>query len=147
MKSTHLKIKSVDIYKEEIQAALKQLHSEFFRLDELIEFDSGAWWIAYDGKKPIGFCGVNASSSWRKTGYMCRAGVKWDYRGLGLHRRLIQVRVRYAKKQGWTHLVTDTTDNCPSANNLIANGFRMYKPSKPWGLPGACYWIKKLNQL
>lgn len=145
MRSTHLKIKSVDIHKEEIQAALKQLHSEFFRLDELIEFDSGAWWIAYDGTKAIGFCGVNASSSWRKTGYMCRAGVKWDYRGLGLHRRLIQVRVRYAKKQGWTHLVTDTTDNCPSANNLIANGFRMYKPSKPWGLPGACYWIKKLG--
>lgn len=145
MRSAHLKIKSVDISKEEIRGILKQLHSEFFRLDELIEFDSGSWWIAYDGTKPIGFCGVNASSSWRKTGYMCRAGVKWDYRGLGLHRRLIQVRVRYAKKQAWTHLVTDTTDNCSSANNLIANGFRMYKPSKPWGLPGACYWIKKLG--
>ena len=84
MTSTHLKIKSVDIGKQAIREALKQLHSEFFRLDELIEFDSGAWWIAYDGAKPIGFCGVNASSSWRKTGYMCRAGVKYDYRGLGL---------------------------------------------------------------
>ena len=129
MKSTHLKIKSVDIKKEEIREDLKRLHSEFFRLDELIEFDSG----------------VSPSSSWKNTGYMCRAGVKWDYRGLGLHKRLIQVRTRFAKKQGWTHLVTDTTNNCPSANNLIANGFKMYKPSKPWGLPSACYWIKKLS--
>lgn len=139
-----IKIKSVDPSKELIADDLKRLHSEFFRLDELIEFDSGAWWIAYDGTKPIGFCGVSASSSWKKTGYMCRAGVKWDYRGKGIHIRLIQVRLRYARKQGWTHLVTDTTDNCSSANNLIAAGFKMYKPRKPWGLPGACYWIKKL---
>ncbi|WP_215333663.1 GNAT family N-acetyltransferase [Polynucleobacter paneuropaeus] len=147
MKSTHLKIKSVDIQKEEIRQDLKRLHSEFFRLDELIEFDSGYWWMAYDGTKPIGFCGVAPSTSWRNTGYMCRAGVKWDYRGLGLHNRLIRVRTRFAKKQGWSHLVTDTTNNCPSANNLIANGFKMYKPSKPWGLPSACYWIKKLNKI
>ena len=145
MKSTHLKIKSVDIQKEEIRQDLKRLHSEFFRLDELIEFDSGYWWMAYDGTKPIGFCGLSPSNSWRNTGYMCRAGVKWGYRGMGLHKRLIQVRTRFAKKQGWTHLVTDTTNNCPSANNLIANGFKMYKPSKPWGLEGACYWIKKLS--
>jgi len=43
MPSTHLKIKSVDIQKEEIRQDLKKLHSEFFRLDELIEFDSGFW--------------------------------------------------------------------------------------------------------
>lgn len=145
MKSTLITIKAVDAQRPVIKDQLTSLHSEFFRLDELIEFDTGHWWIAYDGTKPVGFCGVTPSTSWRKTGYMCRAGVKYEYRGQGLHNRLIRVRTRFAKKQGWTHLVTDTTNNCPSANNLIANGFRMYQPRKPWGLEGACYWIRKLG--
>lgn len=145
MKRKTIAIRAVDANRQEIKDALVALHSEFFRLDELIEFDVGQWWIAYDGKKPIGFCGVSPSVSWRNTGYMCRAGVKYEYRGMGIHNRLIRVRTRFAKAVGWTHLVTDTTNNCPSANNLIANGFKMYKPSKPWGLEGACYWIKKLR--
>ena len=145
MKSTHLKIKSVDIQKQEIKEALKALHLKLFRAEELLEFDTGFWWLAYDGAEPIGFCGIGASSSWKNTGYMLRAGVLYEYRGQGLHTRLIRVRAQFAKRQGWSHLVTDTTNNCPSANNLIANGFKMYKPSKPWGLPSACYWIKKLR--
>jgi hypothetical protein len=41
-------------------------------------------------------------------------------------------------------IVTDTTDNPSSANNLIACGYRIYAPENPWGFTHTIYWSKDL---
>lgn len=107
-------------------------------------FREGYWWLAYDGEKAVGFCGIVPSKQWEETGYFKRAGVLPEYRGHGIHHRLIRVRLNKARKVGWKWVVTDTTHNPPSANNLIQAGFKMYSPKKPWSFKTASYWIREL---
>jgi GNAT superfamily N-acetyltransferase len=78
--------------------------------------------------------------------YMCRSGVAEDARGQGLQRRLLRVREAFARKNGARWLISDTTDNTISANNLIAVGFRLFNPSVPWGLKHALYWCKRIAE-
>jgi len=109
--------------------------------DEPIEIDRGHWWVATTKEgKPVGFAGLIRSYHWVNAGYMCRAGVIPSYQGYGLQKRLIQARVRKARSLNWEWLVTDTTDNPASANSLIAMGFKLYEPSKPWGFKNSLYW-------
>lgn len=35
-----------------------------------------------------------------------------------------------------------TSDNIHSANNLMAAGYRLYSPRKPWAGATHLYWIK-----
>lgn len=137
-------INLVDRTKPEVLRILKKLHNSCLPGDKPYEFKDGYWWLVTYKGVAVGFCGMEASSRWEKTGYFCRAGVAKEHRGRGLHNRLIQVRLRYARRLGWTHCVSDTRDNPPSANNLIKAGFKMYQPRYPWGWDDACYWIKKL---
>lgn len=92
-----------------------------------------------------GFAGLAPSSRWADTGYLCRAAVLPDYRGRGLQKRLIRVRIAKARRLGWRWLVTDTRQNPASANSLIDCGFRMFEPSEPWSFSDACYWRLKLT--
>lgn len=137
-------IKRVKHKNPEVQQLLVKLHKQCFPHDVFPDFNIGFWWIAYDGDKPIGFCGMKASSQWVETGYMNRAGVINNYRGKGLQRRMIRVRVAKAKKLGWTTVVTDTTDNPESGNNLFRCGFKMYEPRNPWANDNSIYWRRKL---
>lgn len=130
----------------DVQTLLYVLQLEILPADKPAKTNAGWWWILYDGVKPIGFCGVYKSSQWAGTGYLCRAGVLTEYRGKGLQRRLIRVRERKARQLGFTHLVTDTYENPPSANNLIACGYKTYHPRSPWGGDGVIYWIKRLKK-
>jgi hypothetical protein len=41
-------------------------------------------------------------------------------------------------------IITDTSDNPSSANNLIACGYRIYRPTEPWGFNHTIYWTKDL---
>lgn len=41
-------------------------------------------------------------------------------------------------------IITDTSDNPSSANNLIKCGYRMFTPEHPWGFRHTCYWEKNL---
>ena len=103
------------------------------------------WWIARDlDEEPAGFACLAKSLTQEHGGYLAYAGVMPKYRGQGLQKRLIRVRAREAKHLGYTVLVTDTCDNPPSANSLIACGFRMYDPASPWALANSVYWKRKL---
>lgn len=42
-------------------------------------------------------------------------------------------------------MISDTTDNFPSANSLISKGYKLYAPSKPWAYEITLYWRKKLK--
>jgi GNAT superfamily N-acetyltransferase len=104
----------------------------------------GTWWIAHDEHGYTGFASIRPSMRWYDTAYLSRAGVLPHARGQGIQRDLIKVRLAYAKRNGYTWATSDTFDNIPSANNLIACGFRLVRPTEPWGLPESLHWIKKL---
>lgn len=69
------------------------------------------------------------------------------HRGRGLQLRMIRVREQHAKKLGWSYVITDTTDNPPSANTLIRAGYKLFKPRHPWGpLDETLYWKRTINE-
>ena len=41
-------------------------------------------------------------------------------------------------------MISDTTDNVPSSNNLIKAGYKLIAPSAPWANGESLYWSKKL---
>ena len=131
IKRVNGKTHSEDIY---------HLQAECFPTDTPCLADVGYWWLAYDDDKPVAFGLLSPSRRWKNCGFLARAGVLKSYRGQGLQKRLIKGRVKYAKALGWTHVFTDTTDNVYSSNNLVACGFKMYKPSTPWSFKNALYF-------
>ncbi len=107
--------------------------------------DGGEWWLAFFEDEPIGFGAIRPSVSWRYTGYLSRAGVLPKHRGHMLQRRLIQARERWALRQGWQWLLSDTITNPHSANNLSRAGFHMFDAKNPWARPEALYWRKYIG--
>jgi hypothetical protein len=47
-----------------------------------------------------------------------------------------------ARHNGWSAVVSDTTDNLASANNFIRAGYRLYQPQTPWAWGNTLYWRK-----
>lgn len=143
-----IRIKEVDGYNEEVADALRELHHQCFGdAAPQIDPERGFWWLAFTtdaGRELAGFCGLTPTFSDASLGYLKRAGVLRPYRGQGLQRRFVRVREAKAKRIGMRGIVTDTTDNPPSANNLIACGYRIYDPPQPWGFSNTIYWSKDL---
>lgn len=125
-------------------ALLRWLQIECLPADKPAETERGFWWVAELDKRPVAFAGMYPSARYAEVGYLCRAGVVRDMRGMGLQKRLIRVRVNKARAIGWKWLVTDTLNNPASANSLIACGFQTFTPAAPWGGDCAIYWRKKL---
>lgn len=123
---------------------LMMLQAECLPGDLPYSVDTGWWWIAKNDGFPVAFAGMVPSKQWSDTVYLCRAGVMPSAQGHGLQKRLIAARIRYARKLGYRWAITDTTDNPASANSLISAGFKMFKPSKPWGFDHTSYWRLKL---
>jgi len=111
---------------------------------ERIEPEIGYWWLTWLADECVGYAGLRASRQWAETGYLCRAAVAPKHRGNGLQKRMIRARLAHAKRIGWTHCVTDTVENPASSNSLIATGFKLYEPAKPWAFKNSLYWIRKL---
>jgi GNAT superfamily N-acetyltransferase len=139
-----LRIRRVDATQENVAALLAWLQIEILPCDTPSDVSVGHWWVAYFDGNPIGFCGLVRSSRWSNAGYLCRAGVLHKYTGKGIQKKLIQVRIRQAKKLGWQWVISDTYGNPASTNNLISCGFKMYIPTRKYGADGTCYWRKKL---
>ena len=140
-----MKIKRVDIRHLQIQDQLTVLQKKCLPSDAPYDTSQGYWWIVYDAHNlPCAFAGLVSSVRWLDTGYLCRAGVLPSHRGQGVQKRLIRARVRQARALGWNWLITDTYDNPASSNSLIATGFKLFEPSKPWGAKGTLYWRLKL---
>ena len=143
------RLSEVDGTDDEISELLRELHDETFgNTAPQINPEHGHWWLAYalDGTREVaGFCGLTPTFAHPKSvGYLKRAGVLLGHRGQGLQKRFVRVREARARRNGWTSLITDTTDNPSSSNNLIACGFRIYRPPHPWGFPETIYWTKDL---
>jgi GNAT superfamily N-acetyltransferase len=141
-------IRRVDISDPLVREAIKSLHAECFDAcdNPYTPDNTGAWWVAYAGDEAAGFAGILPSYQWHATGYLCRSGVLPKFRGQGLQQRLIRIRIKYARQQGWTTVVSDTHKNPASANSLINCGFKLYQPRTPWGFITALYWRRNLSE-
>ena len=141
------RIRRVDGDDEEYADLLRSLHDETFGdTAPQIDPDRGWWWIATDGRELAGFCGLTPTyADPNNVGYLKRAGVRLSHRGQGLQRRFVRVREAQARRVGFSTLVSDTSDNPSSANNLIACGYRIYRPAEPWGFNHTIYWYKDLT--
>ena len=150
-------IKEVDADEPHYRDEIIDLHDLTF-FDPLVRPDlpRGYWWLVYDKRhweyrkvmtpQAVAFCGLTEALATPGSGYLKRVGVLKAYRGQGLQRRLITVRERKARKLGLTTMLTDTTDNPPSANSLIKAGYRIFEPSYRWAFKHSIYWRKDLTK-
>lgn len=134
----------VDPSDSEVEEILVELQRACLPHDSLYFPDEGVWWLAYHRHTPIAFACAAPSQQTPQGVYLGRCGVTPAARGKGVQRKLIRVRLAWAKRNGYKWAVSDTTDNVPSANNLIACGFRLYEPAVPYSFARAVYWKKRL---
>ncbi len=137
-----LVVKRVDASNEGMAHCIHWLQSSCLPHDEPRSLKGDVWWIAYKDGLPVGFAALRLLD--KHTAYLSRAGVLPAARGCGIQKRMIRSRIRFAREQGCTSVITDTADNPPSANSLISAGFKMYNPEYRWALPNSNYWMKTL---
>ncbi|WP_315729627.1 MULTISPECIES: GNAT family N-acetyltransferase [unclassified Bradyrhizobium] len=139
-------IREVDACDEDVADSLADLHRQTF-LDRaaLPDFDAGHWWIAYEQGVPVAFAGLVPSSIGSEAGYFCRVGVAREHCGRGLQLRLMRAAEWRGRRNGWSCIVSDTTDNVISANNFIRGGYRLFRPQSPWGWSSTLYWRKLIE--
>lgn len=134
----------VDPSDPEVEETLVELQRACLPHDALYFPEEGVWWVALHRARPVAFACLSPSQQIPDGIYLSRCGVLPAARGNGIQRRLIRARLAWAKRQGYKWAVSDTTDNVPSANSLIACGFRLYEPAVPYSYARALYWKKRL---
>lgn len=140
------RIREVDGQDDEVADVLAELHHlTFFDSAPIPKFDHGHWWLAFCGSEPVAFAGAVPSTHICNAGYFCRVGVLRKHSGQQLQLRLMRALEARARRNGWRSVVSDTTENLPSANNFISAGYRLYRPQNPWAWPHTLYWRKSLR--
>lgn len=125
-----------------------KLLAESFGTAELgpTAFIGTSWWLAFhvqpSGEEiAVGVAGMLKSCIEADTYYLNRSCIQADHRGRGLQHKLILSRIAEARRLKGKFCTADTWDNPHSANNLIACGFRAYRPeATAWRCEGAMYW-------
>ena len=141
------RIREVDGHDDEIADTLADLHRlTFFDSAPVPAFDLGHWWLAFQERSPVAFAGLVPSAYAENAGYFCRVGVLREHWGRALQIRLMRAIEARSRQNGWTCIVSDTTDNIASANNFIRAGYRLYQPQYPWGWPHTLYWRKSIGR-
>lgn len=102
------------------------------------------WWLAFLDSDPVAYLGALPSPIVSGAVYLARVGVLPAHRGNGLQLRLMRALDRDARIEGFESVVSDTTDNPPSANNFIRAGYRIFEPRTPWAYAHSIYWRKAL---
>jgi len=107
---------------------VRELNKLAFPYDEWIGDDHTYWLATSEDGTSAGFC----SAVYRpERGYvfLSRAAVFPWARGLGLQRRMIRTRVRWARTTPADRVITYTASkNYESMLNLVRCGFRFYEP-------------------
>jgi GNAT superfamily N-acetyltransferase len=106
--------------------------------------DGEYWAVLDDRDKVIAFGGLKPSRNWSDTVFFHCSGVTASARGHGIQKKLIKVRLSWAKRKGYAWAITYTlVDNPASSASLISCGFKPYWPKNPW-VGNVCYWRRKL---
>lgn len=128
---------------------IERLDTKIFGKEKLDEsYETAIWWLAYVDGKIAGYAGLRVfcEGDRERSGFLTRAGVLKEFRGLGIQRALIDCRDREARRQGLNMNITYTADwNTASANNLIRCGYELYIPQYKFGLKNALYFWKKFK--
>lgn len=114
----------------------------FFGCNNEFKLNREWWVILNDIGNIIAYCGSIYTEG------ICiyiRAWVRKDHRGKGLQKKLINIRYKAALKRSNTVITYTTSDNYPSANNLISQGFKLYFPEYAYGGKEMLYWIKHIK--
>ena len=94
--------------------------------------DDHTYWVLMEGEHPVGL----TSAVFRPEKgyvYLSYAIIMPERKTKGLQRRLIQHRLRWAKRQGAIYAVTYTLlHNYPSIMNLLRCGFRFAETPRGW---------------
>src|SRR5919201_384199 len=120
------RIREVDAQDDDIADMLADLHRlTFLGSAPIPSFELGHWWLAFCARLPVAFAGLIRSTHVENAGYFCRVGVIDRHWGNSLQLRLMRAMESRARRNGWCCVVSDTTDNLPSANNFIKAGYRL----------------------
>ncbi len=123
-------------------ALAKDLNSFYFPGCQLPKWDRSYVWLVYSNEEVAGFATMRRIEG-EKYGYLERVAILRKFRGQGLQKKLIDVRVRYAKVLGWKGVLTYTVaDNYPSINSLMHKGFSIYSPEWAWAGRDVLYFKK-----
>jgi RimJ/RimL family protein N-acetyltransferase len=108
---------------------IKELSVEHFpdyKLEEE-ELEGAEWWLALLDGKPIGCAGLWVDSDRAHKAWLCRGLVAPEARGMGIQKRLIRARLRYAKKNNIPRVYTNVVcGNFASMRSLLACGLKPY---------------------
>jgi GNAT superfamily N-acetyltransferase len=127
---------------------VKRLDKLLFAGDKRVDVSKSWVWIARVEGKPVAFGAMRACEAEANKGLVLftRAGVLPVWRGKGIQKRLIRLRVRKAKSLGYETAVAYVMGmNCASSNALIGCGFRLYHPSDLYAGYRAVYLRKQLG--
>lgn len=122
---------------------IKQLNDEIFPEDKLhIDEKTVAWIVTDEEGRYAAFC--TARKLIHGILYMDRGGVLPKFRKQGLHRKLISIREKYAKKHGFRKVITYVMkDNYASLFTLIRCDYKMYTPEYKYAGDNVIYLIKE----
>lgn len=121
------------------------LNETIFPCDELEIGGDSYYWLAWKEKTPVGFACLNILED--GIGYLTRGGILDEHRGKGLHTRLIDARIRFAKKRGLKQLITYTlTENVFSMVSLVRKGFKIYSPCYEYAGEKCTYLIYEIDK-
>ena len=125
---------------------LRVLDAAAFADDEPYEdIESDICWIAKVDGIPAGFACLNIMDD--KEGFLSRCGVMPKFRGLGIQKKLIETRIKYASLIELQSLVTYTSeDNTYSQNNLKVCGFNIVVPEQLFGLENGIYFHRSIGE-
>lgn len=110
------------------------------------ELARAKWWVVWHPDRyPVAYAGARLCDTIPAV-FLSRCAVMADWRGLGLQRRLLRARERWARTvPGAEAIVTYTApDNCPSMNNLIRAGYITDRHTGSYCGPDFVYWRKDL---
>lgn len=100
-------------------------------------YADSVWWLAKTVEgSPVAYAGLYLGIEGQA--WLVRAGVLKAYRGGGLQRHLIRVRVKEARRRRLGRVLTYTSaENLPSQRNLIRCGFLPYRAE------GGCIYFER----
>lgn len=122
------------------------LHEKIFPGDDYPSNNGLVLWLITErfSNRYVGFCTLNRLSD--GIIFFSRAGILKGHRGNNLHNRMIKTRERYARKNGFSHIITYTIkDNPNSFCHLIKHGYKIYEPDYAWVGRDVFYFIKDLD--
>ena len=125
----------------------RYLHEKTLPEDEQYDHEGNVYWLIQhvESGEYVGFAiGTDIGDG---LFFLSRSGVLKSHRGQGLHKRLIRVREQYAKRNGFSHVITYTSHTNPqSFSHLIKLKYEIYEPDYAWvGYNGIFYFRKKLK--